>query len=76
LTVLYPDLDPYSQYGSGSRGAISIRINVDPDPDQKHWKPEKMIKDVMFFSNSSQTYEGTVILLIIKTLVESSGNSG
>jgi len=35
LTVLTPD--PYSQYGSGSRGAISIQIHVDPDPDPKQW---------------------------------------
>jgi len=30
LTVLDPD--PYSQYGSGSRGAISMRIHMDPGP--------------------------------------------
>jgi len=34
LTVLDPD--PYSQYGSGSRGAVFIRIHMDPDPDPKH----------------------------------------
>jgi len=33
LTVLDPDLS--SQYESGSRGAISVRIHM--DPDQKHW---------------------------------------
>jgi len=37
LTVLDPDANPYSQYGSGSRGAISIQILIDPDPDPKHW---------------------------------------
>jgi len=37
LNVLDLDLDPYYQYGSrsGSRGAISKRIHMDPDP--KHW---------------------------------------
>jgi len=30
LTILDPDSDPYSQYGSGSS------IHVDPDPDLKH----------------------------------------
>ncbi len=28
---LFPDLDPHSQYGSGSRRAQSIRIHADPD---------------------------------------------
>jgi len=35
LTVLDSDPDPYTQYGSGFRGAISIRIHMDLDP--KHW---------------------------------------
>jgi len=41
LTVLYPD--PYFQYGSGSwsRGAILIRIDMDPDP--KHWLDARIL---------------------------------
>jgi len=40
LTILDLDPDPYFQYGSGSRGAISIRIHMDPDP--KHWVYHKL----------------------------------
>jgi len=49
LTVLDPD--PYSQYESGFRGAISIRIHMDPDPDPdldpEHWV--KQIKPIPLF---------------------------
>jgi hypothetical protein len=41
LNVLDSDLALYSQYGSGSRGAILIQIRKDPDPDTKHWSKLK-----------------------------------
>jgi len=30
-----PYLDPYCQYGSGTSGAISIQIHMDPDPKHR-----------------------------------------
>jgi hypothetical protein len=33
---MHPDLDPHSQYGSGSRTAKLIRIHADPDLDTQH----------------------------------------
>jgi len=44
LTAL--DLDPYCQYGSGSRGAISIRIHM--DPDSKHCLQHKAKLNLTF----------------------------
>jgi hypothetical protein len=34
FALLDPDLDPYSNYGSGSNGPIEYGSN--PDPDPKH----------------------------------------
>ena len=52
LTVLDPD--PYSQYGSESRGAISIRITMDPDPDPQHCWLDK-------FSNLTSSLDSLIV---------------
>ena len=49
LTVLDPD--PYSQYRSGSGGAISIRIPMDPDPDpvSEHCRKHLLMQNIAFY---------------------------
>jgi len=64
LTVLDPN--PYSQYGSGSRGAISIRIHMDPDP--KHWlKVSRFCCRVMYGKNVAPFSTPTLFLYICTT---------
>jgi hypothetical protein len=70
-TSLLLDPDPHSQYGSGSRGAKSIRI--DAEPDLQHFFLDHHIvkirsclfvigKDLMYPYFSSAKVNGTQIL--------------
>jgi len=54
LLDLDPDPDPYTIYGSGSRRAKNIRIQLDPDTDPQHWF--QVIKSFDHFS------EGLMVL--------------
>jgi hypothetical protein len=65
------DPDPHSQYGSGCRGAKTMRVDVDPDPqyfllDHYYLKirscPFVIRKDLMYSYFSSARINGTQIL--------------
>jgi hypothetical protein len=53
FALLDPDPDPYSNYGSGSKGPIEYGSNTDPDPDPKHCLRDQFIDTPSTSRNSA-----------------------